>query len=166
MGYSVNKVQLLGNVGQEPDIRTFESGNRAANFTLATSERWKDRTTGEQRERTEWHRIAVFNDGLVGVIQKYVRKGSKLYVEGQLRTRKWTDSQGMDRYTTEIVIQNFNGDLVLLDRREGVPPAQDENAYGTTTTASGTTTTTAPAGKASSAYGGAADPDLDDEIPF
>ncbi len=119
MAGSVNKVILIGNLGRDPEIRTMQSGGRVASFSLATSEAWKDRTTGERRERTEWHRIAVFNEALVGVIERYVKKGSKLYLEGQLETRKWSDQSGQERYTTEVVLRPYRGELTMLDSRDG-----------------------------------------------
>ena len=117
MAGSVNKVILVGNLGRDPEIRSTTSGQRIANFSLATSENWRDRATGERKERTEWHRVVVFNERLVEVIEKYVKKGSKLYIEGALQTRKWTDNSGQERYTTEIVLQNFRGELTMLDGR-------------------------------------------------
>jgi single-strand DNA-binding protein len=114
MSGSVNKVILLGHLGKDPEIRSTQSGNRIANFSVATSESWKDKSTGEKRERTEWHRVVIFNEGLAGVAEKYLRKGSKVYLEGQLQTRKWTDQQGNDRYSTEVVLQGFGSQLVIL----------------------------------------------------
>lgn len=119
MAGSLNRVTLIGNVGQDPDIRSFPNGGRVANFSLATSERWKDKQTGEQKERTEWHRVAVKSDGLVGVIERFVSKGSKLYVEGSLQTRKWADQSGQEKYTTEVVVSGFGGSIILLDRAGG-----------------------------------------------
>jgi single-strand DNA-binding protein len=119
MAGSVNKVILVGNVGRDPEIRSTQDGQRVANFTLATSENWRDKTSGERREKTEWHRIVVFNDRLTEVIEKYVKKGSKLYIEGALQTRKWQDNQGQERYTTEIVLQRFRGELTMLDSAGG-----------------------------------------------
>ncbi|MEI8394954.1 MAG: single-stranded DNA-binding protein [Rhodospirillaceae bacterium] len=117
MAGSVNKVILIGNVGKDPEIRSFQNGGRVANFTLATSESWKDRSSGERREKTEWHRVAVFSEALVGVVERFVKKGSKLYVEGQLETRKWTDQSGQEKYTTEVVLKQFRSELTLLDGR-------------------------------------------------
>ena len=114
---SVNKVILVGNVGQEPEIKNTQDGREIATFSIATSESWKDKNSGEKRDKTEWHRIVVFSQGLVGVIKNYVKKGTKLYVEGQLQTRKWSDSNGVEKYTTEIVLQNFNSTLQILDSR-------------------------------------------------
>jgi single-strand DNA-binding protein len=111
---SVNKVVLIGNVGQDPKIRSFDNGGRVANFTVATSESWKDKTTGERKEKTEWHNVNIQNDALVSVVESYVKKGSKIYVEGKLQTRKWTDDAGVERYNTEIVLGGYNGQLVLL----------------------------------------------------
>lgn len=118
MAGSVNKVILVGNLGSDPEIRNTQDGRAVANLSVATNERWKDRETGERRERTEWHRIAVFNEGLVRVVENYLRKGSKVYLEGQIRTRKWQDRSGMDRYSTEIVLQGFNAQLQILDSRQ------------------------------------------------
>ena len=114
---SVNKVILLGNLGRDPEIRSMQSGSKMANFSIATSKRWKDRNTQEQKEKTSWHNIVIFGDGLVDIVEKYVKKGSKVYVEGELQTRKWQDQDGKDRYTTEVVLQGFNSNLTLLDSR-------------------------------------------------
>ncbi|MEM7239693.1 MAG: single-stranded DNA-binding protein [Pseudomonadota bacterium] len=111
---SVNKVILIGNLGAEPEVRSFQNGGQVCNLRLATSETWKDRNTGERRERTEWHTVAIFSDGLVRVAQQYLRKGSKVYIEGKLQTRKWQDQSGNDRYSTEVVLQGFDGTLVML----------------------------------------------------
>lgn len=118
MAGSLNKVTLIGNLGKDPEIRFMPDGSRVASFSLATSETWKDKTTGERKDRTEWHRIAVFNEKLAEIVEKYVRKGTKLYIEGQLQTRKWTDQAGIEKYTTEIIIGKFRGDLVLLDSKK------------------------------------------------
>ena len=116
MAYSINKVTLVGNVGNEPEVKTFQNGNRVVNFSLATSERWKDKETGEPKTNTEWHKIAIFNTLFVELAEKYIKKGSKVYLEGQLQTRKWQDNNGIEKYTTEIVLLNYRGELVLLDR--------------------------------------------------
>ena len=116
MAYSINKVTLVGNVGNEPEVKTFQNGNRVVNFSLATSERWKDKETGEPKTNTEWHKIAIFNSLFVELAEKYIKKGSKVYLEGQLQTRKWQDNNGIEKYTTEIVLLNYRGELVLLDR--------------------------------------------------
>ncbi len=119
MAGSVNKVILVGNVGNDPEIRTFQNGGRVANLSLATSESWKDKETGERKDRTEWHRVAVTNEGLIKVIENYVKKGSKLYIEGQLETRKWQDQNGNDRYSTEVTLRPYRGELTMLDSRGG-----------------------------------------------
>ena len=116
MAYSINKVTLVGNIGNEPEVKTFQNGNKVVNLSLATSERWKDKESGEMRTNTEWHRVVIFNPILADIAEKYVKKGSKVYLEGQLQTRKWQDNSGADKYTTEIVLQNFRGELLLLDR--------------------------------------------------
>jgi len=150
---SLNKVQLIGNLGRDPEVRSTQAGDEVATLSLATSETWRDKQTGERRERTEWHRVVIFNENLVKVARQYLHKGSKLYVEGQLQTRKWTDRDGAERYSTEVVLQRYRGDLVLLDRRDGTGPSSPDD-YGTTRPA-------APA------HGPGADPGaLDDEIPF
>jgi single-strand DNA-binding protein len=119
MSGSVNKVILVGNLGADPEVRSFQNGGKVANIRIATSENWKDRNSGERKERTEWHNVAVFSEGLVGVVERFLRKGSKVYVEGQLRTRKWQDQSGQDRYTTEVVLQGFDAKLVMLDGPQG-----------------------------------------------
>jgi len=120
MAGSVNKVILVGNLGKDPEVRNTQDGSKVVNFTLATSETWNDKMSGERKEKTEWHRVAIlFNDGLAGVAERYLKKGSKVYVEGSLQTRKWTDQGGQERYTTEVVIGRFNGVLVMLDTRAG-----------------------------------------------
>ena len=136
---SVNKVILLGNIGKDPDVKAMQSGSKLATFSIATSKRWKDKQTQEFKDKTEWHRVVVFGDGLVDIVEKYVKKGSKIYIEGELQTRKWADQQGNDRYTTEIVLQGFNSTLTLLDSKnsssssseksiENIPDNQDANA--------------------------------------
>ena len=115
---SVNKVMLVGNVGQDPVIRTTQDGKRVATFALATSDKWKDRSSGDFREKTEWHRIVVFSDGLVGIIEKYIQKGTRLFIEGTLQTRKWTGNDGVEKYTTEIVLQGFNNKLEIIENRK------------------------------------------------
>ena len=115
---SVNKVILVGNVGQDPEIRSTQDGREIANFSIATSESWKDKNTGERKDKTEWHRVAVFSQGLVTIIKNYVKKGTKLYIEGAIQSRKWTDNQGVEKTTTEIVLQNYNSTLQILDARE------------------------------------------------
>ena len=119
MAGSVNKVILVGNLGRDPESKSFQNGGKVVNLRIATSENWKDRSSGERREKTEWHSVAIFNENLANTAERYLRKGSKVYLEGQLQTRKWQGQDGADRYSTEIVLQNFGATLVLLDRREG-----------------------------------------------
>lgn len=115
---SINKVILVGNVGQDPEIRSVSDGREIANFSLATSESWKDKNSGEKKEKTEWHKVVIFSQGLVGIVKNYVKKGTKLYLEGSLQTRKWTDAQGVEKYTTEVVLQNYSSSLQILDSRD------------------------------------------------
>ncbi|WP_299631152.1 single-stranded DNA-binding protein [uncultured Roseobacter sp.] len=119
MAGSVNKVILIGNLGRDPEVRSFQNGGKVCNLRIATSETWKDRNTGERKERTEWHSVAIFQEGLVRIAEQYLRKGSKVYIEGQLQTRKWQDQSGQDRYSTEVVLQGYGGTLTMLDGREG-----------------------------------------------
>ena len=119
MAGSVNKVILVGNLGADPDVRTMQSGDKVVNLSVATSESWKDKATGERKEKTEWHRVVVFNKGLVTICENYLKKGSKVYLEGQLETRKWQDQNGQDKYTTEVVLRPFRGELTMLDSRSG-----------------------------------------------
>ena len=130
MAGSVNKVILVGNLGNDPEVRNLPSGGKVVNLSVATSERWRDRNSGEQRERTEWHRVVIFSEGLVRVAEQYLRKGSKVYLEGQLQTRKWQDQSGQDKYSTEVVLQNFNSSMVLLDGRGEGAGAGDGGGYG------------------------------------
>ena len=167
MAGSVNKVILVGNVGKDPEVRQFQNGGQVCNFTLATSENWKDKNTGERREKTEWHRISVLSEGLVRVVQSYVKKGSKLYIEGQLETRKWQDQNGVDKYTTEVVLRGFGSTLTMLDSRnsEGGGQrggySQDSVAYGNQGGGGGGDGPRQMEGPAQSFS-----QDLDDEIPF
>ncbi len=164
MAGSVNKVILIGNLGRDPEVRYTQNGDKIVHLSVATSERWKDRASGEPRERTEWHRVVLFNERLGEVAERYLKKGSKVYLEGQLQTRKWTDQSGTDRYTTEVVLQRFRGELTMLDSRgegagegfqaAGEPAAAPEGATAEGATAEGAA---APAG---------AGEELDDEIPF
>ena len=119
MAGSVNKVILIGNLGRDPEVRSFQNGGKVCNLRIATSETWKDRNTGERREKTEWHSVAIFQEGLVRIAEQYLKKGSKVYIEGQLQTRKWQDQSGQDKYSTEIVLQGFGGTLTMLDGRDG-----------------------------------------------
>src|ERR1700742_2264617 len=129
MAGSVNKVILIGNLGADPEIRSLTSGDRVANLSIATSETWRDRNSGERKERTEWHRVVIFNDNLVKVAENYLRKGAKVYIEGSLQTRKWTDQSGQEKFSTEVVLQKFRGELTMLDGRGG-EGAGDDAGYG------------------------------------
>ncbi len=146
MAGSLNKVLIIGNLGRDPEVRTFQNGGKVCNLRIATSETWKDKATGERKERTEWHSVAIFNDGLVRIAEQYLTKGSKVYIEGQLQTRKWQDQSGADKYSTEIVLQGFGGTLTMLDGPSG-GGSQDSGGQG-------------------SGYGAPPDRDLDSEIPF
>ncbi|MGR3662142.1 MAG: single-stranded DNA-binding protein [Paracoccaceae bacterium] len=162
MAGSVNKVILIGNLGRDPEIRTLQNGGKVCNLRIATSENWKDRTTGERRERTEWHSVAIFSEGLVRVAEQYLRKGSKIYIEGQLQTRKWQDQSGNDRYSTEVVLQGFGSTLVMLDGRGeggGSTGGGGDNNYMADQSGG-----YSGGGQSSSAPAPAAD--MDDEIPF
>ena len=117
MAGSVNKVILLGNIGKDPEIKATQNGSKLASFSIATSKRWKDKQTQEYKDKTEWHKVVIFGEGLVDIVEKYVKKGSKIYIEGELQTRKWSDQQGNDRYTTEVILQGYNSTLTLLDNR-------------------------------------------------
>ena len=163
MAGSVNKVILVGNLGRDPEVRSFQNGGKVVNLRIATSENWKDRNTGERKERTEWHSVAIFSEPLGRIAEQYLRKGSKVYIEGQLETRKWQDQSGQDRYTTEIVLRPYRGELTLLDSAGGSGGGgggggydDDRGGYG---------------GGSSGGYGGGSGggggrSDLDDEIPF
>ena len=165
MAGSVNKVILIGNLGRDPEIRSTQDGTRLANMSLATSETWRDKNSGERRERTEWHRVVIFDERLVEVAEKYLRKGSKVYLEGQLQTRKWTDQQGAERYSTEVVLQRFRSALTMLDTRaSGESGGYSGGAQGAGGGASsgGGRSGGDDMGQAQGPGGG----DLDDEIPF
>ncbi len=167
MAGSVNKVILVGNVGNDPEIRSFNNGGKVANFSLATSENWRDKQSGERREKTEWHRVAIFNDGLVGIVERYVKKGSKLYIEGKLQTRKWTDRDGNEKYTTEVVLQGFGGALTMLDgRSEGGGNRVGGGGYNQDSGGYGDQGSPGQSRSASAQEGPAENFDLDDEIPF
>jgi len=160
MAGSVNKVIIIGNLGRDPEVRTFQNGGKVCNLRIATSETWRDKNTGERRERTEWHSVAIFQEGLVRVAEQYLRKGSTVYIEGKLQTRKWQDQSGNDRYTTEIVLQGFDGKLVMLGGRSdsgGSSFGGDQGGGYDSGPAAGGGFEPGPAGGA----GG-----LDDEIPF
>lgn len=169
MAGSVNKVILVGNVGKDPEIRRTQDGRGIANFSLATSDSWRDKTTGERKEKTEWHRVVVFNDNLCKVVEQYVRKGSKLYIEGQLQTRKWTDQAGIEKYSTEVVLQGYNGTLTMLDGRQSGTATQDFGTleYAGDSTLEGSAPPSHSEGKRGSKGGSKSfDKALDDEIPF
>jgi len=171
MAGSLNKVMLIGNLGADPEIRSFQNGGKVANLRIATSESWKDKNTGERQERTEWHNVAIFSEGLVGVVERYLRKGSKVYIEGQLQTRKWQDQQGQDKYTTEVVIRGMNGVLTMLDGAPGgggggggQRGGGDWNQGGGSS--SGGSGRGSGAGGSSGGGGSSFADDLDDDIPF
>lgn len=130
MAGSVNKCILIGNLGQDPEVRTFQNGGKVCNLRIATSETWKDKNTGEKREKTEWHTVAIFQEGLVRIAEQYLKKGSKVYIEGQLQTRKWQDQSGADRYSTEVVLQGFGGTLTMLDGPSGSGSGQSGSGGG------------------------------------
>ncbi len=168
MAGSVNKVILVGNLGRDPEIRSTQDGTRVANLSLATSESWRDKNTGERREKTEWHRIVIFNENLVKIAEQYLRKGSKIYVEGALQTRKWTDQSGVEKYSTEIVLQRFRGELTMLD---GKGEGGGGGGGGSSEPDEGGSGGGFGSGGGSGGGGGRAErrppgPDLDDEIPF
>jgi single-strand DNA-binding protein len=156
MAGSVNKVILVGNLGADPDVRHTQDGRPIVNLSVATSDNWRDKTTGERREKTEWHRVVIFNEGLAKIAQQYLKKGSKVYLEGALQTRKWQDQEGKDRYTTEVVLQGFNSAMTMLDTRsEGGGGFRDQGGdMG------------GPSSGGSSGGPGGSGPDFDDEIPF
>ena len=172
MAGSVNKVILVGNLGRDPESRSFQNGGKVVELRIATSESWKDRNSGERKEKTEWHTVKVFSEGLANVAEKYLRKGSKVYLEGALTTRKWQDQSGADRYSTEIVLQGFNAVLVLLDRREGEGAGRsggwEEDAGGNDFNSSFAGAGASRGGAGASAGGrpAAFDSDLDDDVPF
>ncbi|MEZ5681691.1 MAG: single-stranded DNA-binding protein [Erythrobacter sp.] len=165
MAGSLNKVMLIGNLGADPEIRSFQNGGKVANLRIATSETWKDRNTGERQERTEWHTVAIFSEGLVGVVERFLRKGSKVYIEGQLQTRKWQDQQGNDRYSTEVVIRGMNGTLTMLDGASGGGGGGGQRGGGGGSWDQGGGFGGGNQGGGSSGGGSNYD-DLDDDIPF
>jgi single-strand DNA-binding protein len=160
MAGSVNKVILVGNLGRDPEIRTLNSGDRVANLRIATSEQWRDKATGERKEKTEWHSVVIFNDGLVRIAEQYLRKGSTVYIEGSLQTRKWTDQQGVEKYSTEIVLQKFRGELTMLGGRGEGAGQGGGQSYG------GGDDYGFQPGPAAKSSGPKQSFDLDDEIPF
>lgn len=163
MAGSVNKVILIGNLGRDPEVRSFQNGGKVCNLRIATSETWKDRNTGERKERTEWHSIAIFQEGLVRIAEQYLRKGSKVYIEGQLQTRKWQDQSGQDRYSTEVVLQGFGGTLTMLDGRDGASGGGNFGGGGGSPESMGYDDRS---GGGSGGGSPAPSRDLDDEIPF
>ena len=185
MAGSVNKVILIGNLGKDPEVRTTQSGSKIVNLTVATSESWSDRASGERKERTEWHRVVIFNERLADVAERFLRKGRKVYLEGALETRKWTDQSGVEKYTTEVVLKNFRGELVLIDSNRGGEEGDSGHGGGSESSGGGgynrdraPAAARAPAGAGGGARGGSGAPsgapswdapkggDLDDEIPF
>ncbi|GAN55807.1 single-stranded DNA-binding protein [Tanticharoenia sakaeratensis] len=172
MAGSVNKVILVGNLGKDPEVRNAQSGSKIVSMTVATSETWNDRASGERRERTEWHRVVIFNDRLGDVAERFLRKGRKVYLEGTLQTRKWTDQSGQERYTTEVVLDRFRGELVLLDSNRGGESEGGgyDAAPAPRQLGGGGGRSSAPAPRSAGGSGGwdapGGDHDLDDEIPF
>jgi single-strand DNA-binding protein len=168
MAGSVNKVILIGNLGKDPEVRTTQDGQKIVNLTLATSENWTDRSSGERKERTEWHRVVIFNDRIGEVAERFLRKGRKVFVEGSLQTRKWTDQSGQERYTTEVVIQRFRGELVLLDSQRGEDGGMSEGGggYRERTSVPPRSATAAAPRSGGPAWEAPKGGDLDDEIPF
>jgi single-strand DNA-binding protein len=170
MAGSVNKVILVGNLGRDPEVRTSQDGSKIVNLNIATSESWKDRSSGERKEKTEWHRVVIFNPNLADIAERYLRKGSSVYVEGALQTRKWTDQQGVDKYSTEVVIGRFKGDLTLLGGREGGGGGggggggYDDGGYGQQQPQQ--QQQRGGGGQRASGSGWEPPPDLDDDIPF
>jgi single-strand DNA-binding protein len=166
MAGSVNKVILIGNLGADPEIRRTQDGRPVANLRLATSDSWKDKTTGERKEKTEWHRVVIFNENLCRIAEQYLKKGSKVYIEGALQTRKWQDQSGQDRYSTEVVLQGFRGELTLLDRAGGGAGSSGGDFGGDEP--SGEFGSSGPTRKVAAAAGAGrgARADMDDEIPF
>ena len=160
MAGSVNKVILIGNLGNEPDAKMMQSGDEVVNLSVATSESWKDKNTGERRENTQWHRVVIFNQGLVKVAKNYLHKGSKVYIEGQLETRKWTDNNGVDKYTTEVVLRPFRGELTMLDSRGSSDSAPAFNDNGGQQGYSAAPAAAQAGGQATSVD------EMEDEIPF
>jgi single-strand DNA-binding protein len=160
MAGSVNKVILIGNLGADPEIRRTQDGRPIANLRIATSETWKDKNTGERKEKTEWHRVVIFNEGLCRIAEQYLKKGSKVYIEGALQTRKWTDKDGIEKYSTEVVLQGFNSQLTMLDGRGGGGERVSDYSGGNDFGSSGPSTSRKPA------MAGGGRGDMDDEIPF
>lgn len=156
MAGSINKVILVGNLGADPKVSNTQSGSKIVNLSVATTDTWKDKLSGERKDRTEWHRVVIFNSQLADIAERYLRKGSKVYIEGQLQTRKWEDNTGAERYTTEVVLQNFSGNLTLLDSRGDGAPAGGNDVFSSSSSSGGWDASPAAAPAA----------DLDDDIPF
>ncbi|HVX76549.1 MAG TPA: single-stranded DNA-binding protein [Bradyrhizobium sp.] len=163
MAGSVNKVILVGNLGKDPEIRRTQDGRPIANLSIATSETWRDKATGERKEKTEWHRVVIFNEGLCKVAEQYLKKGAKVYIEGQLQTRKWTDQSGAEKYSTEVVLQGFNSNLTMLDGRGGGSSFGGDDAGGDFGSSG---PSSAPPRRAVAAGARSSNNDMDDDIPF
>jgi single-strand DNA-binding protein len=166
MAGSVNKVILVGNLGKDPEIRRTQDGRPIANLSVATSENWRDKATGERKEKTEWHRVVIFNEGLCKVAEQYLKKGAKVYIEGQLQTRKWTDQAGVEKYSTEVVLQGFNSTLTMLDGRSGGGSSLGSDDSAGDFGSSGPSSAAPRRAVAAGAGGGARNSDMDDDIPF
>ncbi|MCB2110400.1 MAG: single-stranded DNA-binding protein [Defluviimonas sp.] len=166
MAGSVNKVILVGNLGRDPEVRSFQNGGKVCNLRIATSETWRDRNTGERKERTEWHSVAIFNENLAKIAEQYLRKGSKVYIEGQLETRKWQDQSGAERYSTEVVLRQFRGELTLLDGRDGGGSGGGGSGGGERDYGGGYDDDRGGSGGSGGASQGGGRSDLDDDIPF
>ncbi|CAM3095082.1 Single-stranded DNA-binding protein [Sphingomonas antarctica] len=166
MAGSVNKVILVGNLGKDPESRSFANGGKVVSFSVATSEGWKDKNTGERKDKTEWHNVSIFSDGLARVAEQYLKKGSKVYLEGQLETRKWQDKDGNDRYSTDVVLRNFNSSMVLLDGREGGGGGGGGGGYERTNRDDAPRGNYQNRGAATGGRPPAFDADLDDDVPF
>jgi single-strand DNA-binding protein len=166
MAGSVNKVILIGNLGVDPEVRSFQNGSKVCNLSIATSETWKDKNTGERQVKTEWHSVAIFQEGLVRIAEQYLRKGSKVYIEGQLQTRKWQDKSGQDKYSTEVVLKNYVGTLTMLDGRDGGGGGGRASSDGEFGGGSGYDSGYSGGGTPQGGSSPAPSRDLDDEIPF
>ena len=166
MAGSVNKVILVGNLGKDPEVRRMQNGNPVVNLSIATSDTWRDKATGERKEKTEWHRVVIFSEGLAKIAEQYLKKGAKVYIEGQLQTRKYTDKDGVEKYSTEVVLQGFNSTLTMLDGRSGgggssYGPDDSGDSFG-----SGGPASSAPRRAVAAGAGGRSNSDMDDDIPF
>jgi len=166
MAGSVNKVILIGNLGKDPEVRRMQDGRPVVNLSVATSDTWRDKATGERRERTEWHRVVIFNEGLCRIAEQYLKKGAKVYLEGQLQTRKWTDKDNIERYSTEVVLQGFNSSLTMLDGRGGGGAGADDMGSAGSIGSGGDFGSSAPRERKPAMAGAGKREDMDDEIPF